>query len=168
MTYTAKMMAIRAAMVTAVIIPLTWFVCGCGDDALGLQDWQRDVLVVGIGLATDQPGEDGEQGKAGDDGEQGEQGVEGMVGQPGEAGEAGPPGEAGAGGEAGPTGLQGETGTAGEQGAPGPSGEHHHHEPATEPADDCPTLCHNGRTLTVAAPAVDAHLGHGDYCGACD
>ncbi len=29
------------------------------------------------------------------------------------------------------------------------------------------TICHKGNTLTVAAPAVDAHLGHGDSLGAC-
>lgn len=29
------------------------------------------------------------------------------------------------------------------------------------------TLCHNGHTITVGAPAVDAHLAHGDTLGAC-
>jgi hypothetical protein len=30
------------------------------------------------------------------------------------------------------------------------------------------TLCHKGKnTITVGAPAVDAHLAHGDYRGAC-
>src|SRR5215207_3418319 len=29
------------------------------------------------------------------------------------------------------------------------------------------TLCHNGHTLTVGAPAEAAHLNHGDTSGAC-
>jgi hypothetical protein len=29
------------------------------------------------------------------------------------------------------------------------------------------TLCHKGKSLTVAEPAVDAHLRHGDSLGAC-
>lgn len=29
------------------------------------------------------------------------------------------------------------------------------------------TLCHKGETITVAEPAVPAHLGHGDTLGAC-
>ena len=28
-------------------------------------------------------------------------------------------------------------------------------------------VCHKGNTLAVAAPAVQAHLGHGDMLGAC-
>ena len=29
------------------------------------------------------------------------------------------------------------------------------------------TICHKGKTLEVAADAVDAHLKHGDYLGPC-
>jgi hypothetical protein len=29
------------------------------------------------------------------------------------------------------------------------------------------TLCHNGHTITVGAPAVPAHMKHGDHLGAC-
>jgi len=30
------------------------------------------------------------------------------------------------------------------------------------------TICHKGNTITIGAPAVDAHLqNHGDYIGAC-
>jgi len=29
------------------------------------------------------------------------------------------------------------------------------------------TICHNGKTMQVAAPAVQAHLNHGDTLGAC-
>lgn len=28
-------------------------------------------------------------------------------------------------------------------------------------------ICHKGKTITVAAPASKAHLGHGDTAGAC-
>lgn len=28
-------------------------------------------------------------------------------------------------------------------------------------------VCHNGHTINIAAPAVQAHLGHGDYTGSC-
>lgn len=28
-------------------------------------------------------------------------------------------------------------------------------------------ICHKGKTLTVASPAVSAHLNHGDTIGAC-
>lgn len=28
-------------------------------------------------------------------------------------------------------------------------------------------ICHRGRTIVVASPAVQAHLNHGDYLGAC-
>ncbi len=29
------------------------------------------------------------------------------------------------------------------------------------------TICHKGKTLTVAEPAVQAHVNHGDTVGAC-
>ena len=29
------------------------------------------------------------------------------------------------------------------------------------------TICHKGKTITVGAPAVDAHLRHGDTLGPC-
>lgn len=48
---------------------------------------------------------------------------------------------------------------------------------AAQPADDKKetltpvepkvTICHKGNTITVALPAVDAHLRHGDTLGAC-
>ena len=28
-------------------------------------------------------------------------------------------------------------------------------------------VCHKGKTLEIGAPALDAHLRHGDYRGAC-
>lgn len=28
-------------------------------------------------------------------------------------------------------------------------------------------ICHNGKTMTVAAPAAQAHVKHGDTIGAC-
>ncbi len=30
------------------------------------------------------------------------------------------------------------------------------------------TICHKGRTITVGAPAVAAHLAHGDVSGECE
>ena len=30
------------------------------------------------------------------------------------------------------------------------------------------TICHKGKTITVAEPAVPAHLGHGDTVGPCE
>src|SRR5215210_5665197 len=36
-----------------------------------------------------------------------------------------------------------------------------------QPGQDKETLCHNGHTITVAQPAVQAHTGHGDAPGAC-
>ena len=29
------------------------------------------------------------------------------------------------------------------------------------------TICHRGQTISVAQPAVEAHLGHGDTLGRC-
>ena len=29
------------------------------------------------------------------------------------------------------------------------------------------TLCHKGKTITVGAPAVKAHVRHGDHVGSC-
>lgn len=38
----------------------------------------------------------------------------------------------------------------------------------SEAAQDKVTICHkNNNTLTVASPAVPAHLNHGDALGAC-
>ena len=39
--------------------------------------------------------------------------------------------------------------------------------PAPAPGSAQVTLCHNGKTLEVPPPAVDAHLGHGDTLGPC-
>src|SRR5215210_5202424 len=36
-----------------------------------------------------------------------------------------------------------------------------------QPGQDKVDLCHNGHTITVAQPAVQAHTGHGDARGAC-
>jgi len=30
------------------------------------------------------------------------------------------------------------------------------------------TICHKGKTMTVASPAVAGHLAHGDTVGACE
>ncbi len=37
------------------------------------------------------------------------------------------------------------------------------------PGDGQPRVlvCHKGKTLEIAAPALDAHLRHGDYRGPC-
>lgn len=88
--------------------------CGLpGAGALGLEDWERDLLfgVIGLGLnAADPPPEPGDQG---------EQGIPGIPGPAGEPGPQGPPGEPGAQGEPGPQGPQGPQGADGPQGPPG-------------------------------------------------
>lgn len=39
---------------------------------------------------------------------------------------------------------------------------------APTPVQDHKTpVCHKGKTIYVGDPAVDAHLKHGDYVGAC-
>jgi hypothetical protein len=79
---------------------------GCGDrggaGALGLQDWERDLLawLVGLGPIT----------TAGPQGEVGATGAEGPTGPVGETGPEGPTGE---GGPTGPTGPEGPTGATG-------------------------------------------------------
>ncbi len=93
--------------------------CG-GNDFLGLEDFERDLLFALLMSEVQQPadvpapqpipGADGEQGPAGPQGE------------PGEIGPAGPQGEPGPSGARGPAGAQGTQGEQGEQGPVGPAG----------------------------------------------
>jgi len=99
---------------------------------LGLQDYQRDLLVGGLAAAAllnndggtvDEP-EAGAPGARGADGEQGpagEDGVAGSQGDQGETGATGPEGPAGPAGSEGPAGEQGPRGATGDAGADGPS-----------------------------------------------
>src|SRR5688572_6238472 len=41
-------------------------------------------------------------------------------------------------------------------------------EAATQAVQARVTICHKGRSITVAEPAVPAHLAHGDTVGACE
>ncbi|MCH8148745.1 MAG: collagen-like protein [Planctomycetes bacterium] len=104
---------------------------GCFGDVgfLGLQDYQRDLLVGGLAaaalLSTDGDGtttgepEPGAPGARGADGSEGPAGADGAPGEPGAQGEAGP---AGPQGPAGPRGAEGPEGPVGPAGAAGSSG----------------------------------------------
>lgn len=122
---------------------------GCGNDALWMEDYQRDLLFGLLTFAwiqnlqnqldqnppTEPPageplpgpegaeGPQGEPGPAGPQGEQGLPGPEGPMGQTGVEGPQGEPGPAGATGPAGSSGSAGSTGPAGPQGPAGPPGE---------------------------------------------
>ena len=124
---------------------------GCGNDALGLQDYGRDLLLGVLNLAgtqnlqnqidqivanqaTEPPateplpgpegavGPQGEPGTAGAPGAQGLPGPQGLTGQTGAEGPQGDPGPAGPAGPAGSSGA-GSTGPAGPQGPRGLPGE---------------------------------------------
>ena len=112
----------------------------------GAEDLQRDLIGLAFGVSQPQAVD----GKDGTDGRDGDQGIPGLAGLDGDRGADGRDGDTGPTGPAGPAGPSGPIGPAGL----GP--------------DACTTLCHNGSTLTVAAPAVWPHLLHGDTCGECD
>lgn len=102
--------------------------CG-GGGFLGLEDFQRDLIVGGLlgGVLLNQPaaegpagnpvpgvtGEQGVPGSDGVDGVQGPAGPEGIAGEEGPQGEAGPAGPAGTGSSSGSAGPQGEDGADG-------------------------------------------------------
>ncbi len=111
---------------------------GCGNDALWMEDWQRDLLLNGLmyvllqgridelegQLPTEPepgspvPGPEGPQGPQGEPGPAGPPGPAGARGEPGERGPAGPKGDTGPAGPAGPGGASGPAGPAGPQGDP--------------------------------------------------
>ena len=107
--------------------------CDPGAGFLGLQDYQRDLLVggllAGVLLGGDSgaeptatqgvPGADGAAGAPGSPGGDGAQGAAGADGEPGVAGPEGPTGPAG---PAGPAGTDGTAGPSGAQGASGADG----------------------------------------------
>ncbi len=119
---------------------------GGGAGALGLQDWQRDLLTAGSGVLTaalvaanivpadgagreipGPAGPTGPQGPAGEDGQAGRStpgapGAQGPTGPTGPTGPAGPTGATGAQGPTGATGPQGPTGATGPQGPTGTQG----------------------------------------------
>lgn len=91
---------------------------GCGNEFLGLADYQRDLLLGGLIFALTGDADGGRDQPAG----QPLPGPEGPMGPPGEAGPPGPPGPSGADGATGPVGPRGSLGPAGTQGPPGIQG----------------------------------------------
>jgi hypothetical protein len=110
---------------------------GCGNDALWMEDYQRDLLFGALIIAfiqSQQSGADsnpptdpdaGEPlpGPEGPEGPQGEPGAAGPQGPMGETGPTGPQGETGSDGSSGAVGPQGPSGSSGPQGPNGPQGE---------------------------------------------
>lgn len=129
-------------------IPLLMLVlgfAGCGNDFLGLEDYQRDILGVLIAQVGQQTASDGLNcwdlsGEGICDADEDWNGPDGTSDGTCDAWDC--------------------QGIAGPQGEPGLHGQN-------EQVSDCTTLCHDGQTLTVAAPAVQSHLNHGDICGSC-
>ena len=104
--------------------------CNSGVGFLGLQDYQRDLLVGGLAAAllanqANAP-DDGAAGLSipveGEQGQQGADGVAGADGASGSPGAQGPTGPEGPVGPAGPQGPQGAPGAAGSSGSDGPAG----------------------------------------------
>ncbi len=96
------------------------FNSGCGGDFLGLEDYQRDLLIGGlaVGLLLDQQADDGGDAGTGQplpspEGPEGPRGLPGADGAAGAEGPAGPEGPEGPEGPAGPTGPEGPEGPAG-------------------------------------------------------
>ena len=94
---------------------------------LGLQDYQRDLLIGGLAAAallSDDGGDDGAGGEPepGAPGARGADGEQGPAGEDGAAGSQGDQGETGATGPEGPAGPAGPEGSAGEQGPRGADG----------------------------------------------
>ena len=101
------------------------FQAGCFGDVgfLGLQDYQRDLLVGGLAAAALLNASDaGTEPAAGATGARGADGADGAQGEPGAAGADGAQGEPGAAGADGATGPQGPAGAAGSDGRNGSSG----------------------------------------------
>jgi len=94
---------------------------GCGNDALWMEDYQRDLLFGAFIIAFIQSRQNGADANPPTDPDVGEPlpGPVGPQGAQGEPGEAGPPGPAG---ETGPEGPQGDTGSIGPPGPAGPQG----------------------------------------------
>jgi hypothetical protein len=97
------------------LVVLVALLAGCGSrdgaGALGLQDWERDVLFGILGLADLTPEPAGPSGPTGATGPQGDAGPTGPTGATGPAGATG---------ATGATGAEGPTGPIGPQGPPGP------------------------------------------------
>jgi hypothetical protein len=123
-------------------------VAGCGNDFLGLEDYQRDILGVLIAHVGQQTATDGLNcwdfsGEGVCDADEDWNGPGGVPDEICDAWDC--------------------QGSPGEPGLEGPAGSVSQNEQS-----DCTTLCHGGETLVIAAPAVQSHLNHGDTCGLCD
>ena len=124
----------KAGVIAALAVGLLVKIgCDSGVGFLGLQDYQRDLLVGGLlvqsllggdgstdpGATQGVPGADGADGLPGSPGRDGAAGEAGVDGDPGATGGVGPEGPEGPAGPAGPDGSRGPTGAQGEDGASG-------------------------------------------------
>ena len=132
-----KTSGISLLLITGLVMKVG---CDSGVGFLGLQDYQRDLLLGGLAAAlfanqaNDAPadagagqtvpveGEQGQQGPAGEAGADGSAGSPGAQGPTGPAGLAGPAGADGSQGEVGSSGSSGSSGATGPQGPEGPQG----------------------------------------------
>ena len=110
---------IGTAVVGVVLVSGLVFKSGCGDPGfLGLEDYQRDLLIGGLAAAA-LLNQDQGTGTADGDGEPAPQPIPGAEGPEGPAGPEGPQGEPGPEGPAGAVGPEGPEGAAGPAGSAG-------------------------------------------------
>lgn len=119
-----KTSGISLLLITGLVMKVG---CDSGVGFLGLQDYQRDLIVGGLAAAllanqANAPADAGAgqpipvEGEQGPQGVAGETGADGTQGTPGAQGPIGPEGSAGA---VGPQGPEGEQGPIGDRGRPG-------------------------------------------------
>ena len=113
--------AIITSVVSLVIVGGMVLKLGCHNDFLGLEDYQRDLLLGGLLAAVLMHDQGATNGSPATDEPAGEP-VPGPEGPPGPTGPEGPEGPAGAAGSTGPAGAEGPAGLPGPQGAVGPAG----------------------------------------------
>ncbi|MGB0714698.1 MAG: hypothetical protein ACPGXK_02410 [Phycisphaerae bacterium] len=143
----AKALALLPAIAATAVMGT-----GCGNSFLNLQDYGRDLLLVG-GLAAGVLANN-QADAAGDGDDPAGQPVTDIIGPTGPAGEPGEPGEPGPDGADGQDGTDGADGAPGEQGPDGPEGPAGEQGPAGEEGPQGPTGPRGGAGGTGAAGAV--------------